>query len=86
MHKIVLAITGASGSIYPKLLLQRLLAIPDQWSELGVVMTTNAKQVWETELGNDAYKELLHDSDKVKVSAPWISMHHLRPDRGVSIQ
>lgn len=67
MHKIVLAITGASGSIYPKLLLQRLLAIPDQWSELGVVMTTNAKQVWETELGNDAYKELLHDSDKVKV-------------------
>ncbi|WP_276484630.1 UbiX family flavin prenyltransferase [Paraflavitalea pollutisoli] len=67
MHKIVLAITGASGSIYPKLLLQKLLTIPDQWNELGVVMTTNARQVWETELGNDEYKQLLQDTDKVKV-------------------
>jgi len=67
MHKIVLAITGASGSIYPKLLLQKLLTIPEQWSELGVVMTTNAKQVWETELGNDDYKRYLESHDRVKV-------------------
>ncbi|CAN5236352.1 UbiX family flavin prenyltransferase [soil metagenome] len=53
MHKIVLAITGASGSVYAKLLLQTLSAIPDQWSELSVVMTENAKAVWKTELDSD---------------------------------
>jgi 4-hydroxy-3-polyprenylbenzoate decarboxylase len=55
MHKIVLAITGASGSIYPKLLLDRLLKMKDQWSELAVVMTQNAKLVWKTELENEDY-------------------------------
>jgi 4-hydroxy-3-polyprenylbenzoate decarboxylase len=64
MHKIVLAITGASGSIYPKLLIQRLLSIPAQWQELAIVMTENAKQVWETELGNAAYKDYMDSADK----------------------
>ncbi len=45
MHKIVLAITGASGSVYAKLLLDKLLAIKEQWTELSVVMTENAKLV-----------------------------------------
>lgn len=57
MHKIVVAITGASGSVYAKLLLEKLLAIKDQWSELGVVMTENAKVVWKTELDNEAYAD-----------------------------
>ena len=55
MHKIVLAISGASGSIYPKLLLDKLLQLKDQWEELSVVMTDNARQVWQTELGNEDY-------------------------------
>jgi 4-hydroxy-3-polyprenylbenzoate decarboxylase len=55
MHKIVLAISGASGSIYPKLMLDKLLQLKDQWEELSVVMTDNAKQVWQTELGNSDY-------------------------------
>jgi flavin prenyltransferase len=55
MHKIVLAITGASGSIYPKLLIEKMLTINKQWQDLAVVMTENAKQVWFTELGNDDY-------------------------------
>jgi 4-hydroxy-3-polyprenylbenzoate decarboxylase len=57
MHKIVLAITGASGSIYPKLLVEKLLTIKDQWQAFAVVMTENAKQVWETELGNRDYEK-----------------------------
>jgi len=59
MHKIVLAITGASGSVYAKLLLEKLLAIEEQWSELSVVMTENAKLVWQTELDNnpDSYRD-----------------------------
>ena len=57
MHKVVLAITGASGSIYSKLLLDRFLSMPDQWGELSVVMTKNARLVWETEIGNKSYEE-----------------------------
>ncbi|HEY4288394.1 MAG TPA: UbiX family flavin prenyltransferase [Puia sp.] len=55
MHKIVVAITGASGSIYAKLLLEKLSAIPQQWEALSVVMTDNAREVWRTELGNESY-------------------------------
>lgn len=58
MQKILIAITGASGSIYSHLLIYKLLAIKSQWDELAVVMTENAKDVWQTELGNDAYKNL----------------------------
>ena len=51
-NKIVIAITGASGSVYPKLLLDKLFRIKEQWSELSIVMTENARLVWETELEN----------------------------------
>jgi 4-hydroxy-3-polyprenylbenzoate decarboxylase len=57
MHKIVVAITGASGSIYAKLLLDKLLAIKEQWTELSVVMTENAKLVWKTELDNQDFSK-----------------------------
>ena len=56
MHKIVVAITGASGSLYARLLLDKLGLLKAQWQELSVVMTENAKKVWETELSNEAYK------------------------------
>ena len=55
MHKIVVAITGASGSIYSKVLLDKLFAIKNQWEELSIILTTNAKEVWKTELDNEAY-------------------------------
>jgi 4-hydroxy-3-polyprenylbenzoate decarboxylase len=52
MKKIAVAITGASGSIYARLLLTRLQSLSDQIGELSIVMTDNAKLVWQTELGN----------------------------------
>jgi len=55
MKKIAIAITGASGSIYAKLLLQKLEQLKDQITELSLVMTDNAKQVWQTELGDSNY-------------------------------
>ena len=58
MNKVVVAITGASGSIYARSLLGKILAMKDQCDELTMVMTENAKQVWETETGNDEYKKL----------------------------
>jgi flavin prenyltransferase len=56
MHKIVIAVTGASGAVYSKVLLDKLFAIKSQWAELSVILTENAKQVWQTELDNDNYK------------------------------
>ena len=55
MNKIVIAITGASGAIYAKCLLDSLVTIPDQIDAVGIVMSDNAKTVWETELGNKEY-------------------------------
>jgi 4-hydroxy-3-polyprenylbenzoate decarboxylase len=57
MQKIVVAVTGASGSIYAKQLLTKLLQAKDQITELSMVMTDNAKQVWETELGDRTYAD-----------------------------
>ena len=56
MQKIVVAITGASGSLYAKLLLEKLLQIRAQWQEVSVVMSTNARDVWKTELGDEVYQ------------------------------
>jgi len=56
MHKIVIAVTGASGSIYAKLALDKLILLKEQWQELSVVLTENAKEVWRTELENESYQ------------------------------
>ncbi len=55
MRKIVVAITGASGSIYADLLLKKLAQTFEFKIELSVVMTENAKEVWKTELGNNTW-------------------------------
>ncbi len=55
MQKIVVAVTGASGSIYAKILLTKLLQLKDHYTELSVVLTENAKDVWKTELDNTSY-------------------------------
>lgn len=57
-RKIVIAITGASGSIYAKCLIDSLLKISDQWENIGLLMSENARQVWETELGNKEYEKI----------------------------
>jgi 4-hydroxy-3-polyprenylbenzoate decarboxylase len=57
-RKIVVAITGASGAIYAKLLLEKLQQLSVQITEVAVVMSDNAKQVWKFELDNDDYERL----------------------------
>jgi len=56
--KIVVAVTGASGVIYAKLLLDKLRQLDAQIAEVAVVMSDNAKQVWEFELDNKDYEKL----------------------------
>jgi 4-hydroxy-3-polyprenylbenzoate decarboxylase len=53
--KIVVAVTGASGAIYAKLLLDKLQQLQSQVAEVAVVMSDNAKQVWEFELDDNTH-------------------------------
>ncbi|MBC8266587.1 MAG: UbiX family flavin prenyltransferase [Flavobacteriales bacterium] len=57
-HKIIVAVTGASGAIYAKVLFDKLLQLEKQIEEVGILMSENAKFVWQTELGNKDYKNL----------------------------
>jgi 4-hydroxy-3-polyprenylbenzoate decarboxylase len=56
MNKIIVAVSGASGSIYAKLLLDKLAKIKSQWKELSIIITDNAKIVWKTELAESNFK------------------------------
>lgn len=82
MHKIVIAITGASGSIYALRLLQKLMALPHEIEKIGIIMSTNAQEVWWHELGNrdylnfstnEANKPVCQFFDKNDFSAPFAS-------------
>ncbi len=55
-NKIIVAITGASGSIYAKQLLSRLLELPEK-PEITVLFSDNGKKVWDFELENEKLDE-----------------------------
>ena len=57
-HKIIVAVTGASGSIYAKVLLEKLGRLKDQIADVGVVFSGNAKDVWQYELGNKDFENV----------------------------
>jgi flavin prenyltransferase len=54
--KIVVAIGGSSGSIYAKMLLDKLVDLSDQIEAVGVVMSDNARFNWQYELGDEGWK------------------------------
>ncbi|MBT4478467.1 MAG: UbiX family flavin prenyltransferase [Flavobacteriales bacterium] len=73
-QKIIVAVTGASGSIYAKVLFEKLQKLSNQIEEIGVVMSDNAKFVWETELGNTDYNKLPYTFyEKQDFMAPFAS-------------
>lgn len=55
MKKIAVGITGASGALYTKVLIEKLQK--SQNTELGIVMSDNAREVWKFELGNEDYDQ-----------------------------
>lgn len=72
--KIIVAITGASGSIYARLLLEHLKLLSDQVEKVGVVMSDNAKEVWRFELGNEDYNHYPFEFySKMDFNAPFAS-------------
>jgi 4-hydroxy-3-polyprenylbenzoate decarboxylase len=73
-HKIIVAVTGASGAIYAKVLFEKLLSLNDQIEKVGVLMSDNAKFVWKEELGNTDYKNYPFTFyDKMNFMAPFAS-------------
>lgn len=74
MKKLVLAIGGASGSIYAKVLLDRFVQLQSQIQRVGIVMSDNAKFNWKYELGNEDYQKYPFDFyDKNDFMAPFAS-------------
>jgi len=50
-RKIILAITGASGSVYAERLLKRLSGLKTPPAEIAVVFSDTAKEIWVHETG-----------------------------------
>jgi len=74
MKKIVVSVGGASGSIYAKVLLDKLLIAKDQIDDVGLVMSDNAKFNWKFELGNEDYtKYPFKTYSKMDFMAPFAS-------------
>ncbi|MBJ10200.1 MAG: 3-octaprenyl-4-hydroxybenzoate carboxy-lyase [Flavobacteriales bacterium] len=73
-HKIIVSVSGASGAIYAKVLFDKLQQLSEQIDAVGVLMSDNAKFVWETELGNKDYENLPFDFyEKQDFMAPFAS-------------
>lgn len=73
-RKIVVSVTGASGAVYAKLLLDNLAKLSTQIEKVGVVMSDNAKEVWQYELGNKDYEHYPFDFyAKTDFNAPFAS-------------
>lgn len=53
--KTIIAVTGASGSIYARRILDKLEPYP---KDIAVIFSEKAKQVWEFELGNRKFEHL----------------------------
>jgi flavin prenyltransferase len=50
-NKLIIGITGASGSVYGKLLLEKLVGLSGQLEDVSLIFSANARLVWEYELG-----------------------------------
>ncbi|MBC8410886.1 MAG: UbiX family flavin prenyltransferase [Rhodobacteraceae bacterium] len=73
-QKIIVSISGASGAIYAKVLFDKLMLLQDQIEAVGVLMSDNAKYIWETELGNKDYEKFPFDFyEKMDFMAPFAS-------------
>ena len=52
---IVLAITGATGAIYAKLLMEKLNELDSQVGKRILILSSNAKEIWKSELKDESY-------------------------------
>lgn len=50
-RKIIIAVTGASGSIYARILFEKLEAVNSDIADCGIIFSSNATDIWEYETG-----------------------------------
>ena len=64
-RKIIVAVTGASGAVYARLLLDQFEKGKDHLENLSLIFSQNAKMVWQHELETDytRYSFDYHDQD-----------------------
>jgi len=72
--KIIVAVTGASGSLYARVLLDKLKDLTQQIEQVALIISDNAKEVWKYELGNSEYENYpFNYYDKNNFMAPFAS-------------
>jgi 4-hydroxy-3-polyprenylbenzoate decarboxylase len=73
-RKIVLAITGASGSIYAYKLLGRLHELQPPVEEIAVIFSDTGREIWESETGSKFHDEgSVKEYDNNTFNAPFAS-------------
>ena len=73
-RKIIIGVTGASGAIYAKVLMDKLTAMKNQFEKIAIVFSDNAKDVWKVELGKEYIQDAAFDFyDKQNFYAPFAS-------------
>lgn len=73
MKKIVVGVTGASGSIYAKRMFHHLKSIAEETPvKVGAVLSNNAKDVWQFELGEQP-NHPFDEYDRQDFMAPFAS-------------
>lgn len=74
MHKLILGLGGSSGAIYARLLLERLRDLKDQYQELGIVMSRNARINWDLEITDTPIESFGHQIyEQDEFNAPFAS-------------
>ena len=56
-QNLIIAVTGASGSVYGKILLDKLLHLREQTGDVGLIFSKNAEEIWQHELGDKSYQD-----------------------------
>ncbi len=57
--RIIVAITGASGSVYAQRIVEKLTVLTDEIGEIAIIFSETGKKVWDYELGMDLPKSKL---------------------------
>jgi 4-hydroxy-3-polyprenylbenzoate decarboxylase len=73
--KMIIAITGASGSVYAKRLLEKLHSLENQIETCDLVFSSTAREIWQYELGTspDDFPANFRIYDKSDFYAPFAS-------------
>lgn len=73
-RKIIIAVTGASGSLYAKKLLDSITDVSNPPEEIAVLFSENAKEIWKHETGSKFIAgSLVREYDNKDFYAPFAS-------------